>query len=247
MPDPGGRRVLVDGGVYTSTVSFWWDDVSSNQDQAPSPQSVSADVRYVWSSWSDGGGATHLVTANTALTLVATFLEEDAIRISTSPVGLAFIVDGTTYSSATTFWLAPGTYHTVAVSTLQSGTPGVRYRFTSWSDGGAASHVVAFAASTSIQANFSAEYYLDVVSSVSGASGSGWYAAGATATASVADETFAVAPRERLAFHGWSGDAAGDGLTSAPPVIGGPKTAIAVDGPQDYLGGSGTHGMPSRD
>src|SRR2546428_663239 len=245
MPDPAGLRVLVDGVVYTTAASFWWDDGSSHQVQAPSPQSVSADVRYVWSSWSDGGGGTPLLTPNPALTLVATFLEEDAMRISTSPVGLAFIVDGTTYSSATTFWLAPGTDHTIAVSTLQSGTPGVRYRFTSWSDGGAASHVVAFAASTSIQANFSAEYYLDVVSSVSGASGSGWYAAGATATASVADETFAVAPGGRLAFQGWSGDAAGGGLTSGPIVMDGPKTAGAEYGAQYALAGSSTHGIRS--
>src|SRR5437667_320506 len=229
----------------TAPASFWWDDGSSHQVQAPSPQNVSADVRYMWSSWSDGGGATHLVTANTALTLVATFVEEDAMRISTSPVGLAFMADGTTYSSATTFWLTPGSYHTVAVSTLQSGTPGVRYRFTSWSDGGAASHVVAFTASTSIEANFSAEYYLDVNSSVSGASGSGWYAAGATATASVADDTFAVAPGERLAFRGWSGDAAGDGLTSAPIVMDGPKTAIAMYGTQYYLEVSSAHGISS--
>ena len=245
MPDPAGLRVLVDGVVYTTPASFWWDDGSSHQVQAPSPQNVSADVRYMWSSWSDGGGATHLVTANTALTLVATFVEEDAMRISTSPVGLAFMADGTTYSSATTFWLTPGSYHTVAVSTLQSGTPGVRYRFTSWSDGGAASHVVAFTASTSIEANFSAEYYLAVNSSVSGASGSGWYAAGATATASVADETFAVAPGERLAFRGWSGDAAGDGLTSAPIVMDGPKTAIAMYGTQYYLEVSSAHGISS--
>src|SRR5207237_5742898 len=101
--------------------------------------------------WIDGSGSTPLVTPNSSLTLVATFVEEDAMRISTSPVGLAFMADGTTYSSATTFWLTPGSYHTVAVSTLQSGTPGVRYRFTSWSDGGAASHVVAFTASTSIE------------------------------------------------------------------------------------------------
>src|SRR5207249_2350634 len=112
-------------------------------------------------------------------------------------------------------------------------------------DGGAASHVVAFTASTSIEANFSAEYYLDVNSSVSGASGSGWYAAGATATASVADDTFAVAPGERLAFRGWSGDAAGDGLTSAPLVLDGTKTAIAMYGTQYYLEVSSAHGISS--
>src|SRR5213592_3018363 len=79
-PGPRRRRCLHNAGLVL--VGRW----VFSPGQAPSPQNVSADVRYMWSSWSDGGGATHLVTANTALTLVATFVEEVAMRISTSPV-----------------------------------------------------------------------------------------------------------------------------------------------------------------
>src|SRR5206468_1591107 len=133
-----------------------------------------------------------------------------------------------TYSSATTFWLTRGTYHTVAVSTLQSGTPGVRYRFTSWSDGGAASHVVAFTASTSIEANFSAEYYLAVNSSVSGASGSGWYDAGSPATAILSTTMESSGPGARFLFVGWSDDASGTAPTSNPIVMDAAKVATAI-------------------
>jgi uncharacterized repeat protein (TIGR02543 family) len=236
-PSGIGLVVLVDNQSYSAAASFWWDEHSTHWADAPSPQSISADVRYNWSSWNDGGDAAHQVTAAPGLTLKATFIEQDAMRISTSPDGLAFTLDGMSYSSATTFWLPPGSYHTVAVSTLQSGAPGVRYRFASWSDGGAASHIVILTPPMTLVATFSTEYNLTVTadSPVPGTSGSGWYAAGTTATASVAYSTWVTGVGQRLAFQGWGGSATGSGLTSDPILMNGPKTAVARYGTQYYL------------
>src|SRR5947208_2595382 len=43
-----GLIVLVDSMPYTATASFWWDDGSVHQVEAPTNQTVSTDVRYVW-------------------------------------------------------------------------------------------------------------------------------------------------------------------------------------------------------
>ncbi|TLZ67107.1 MAG: hypothetical protein E6K12_04785 [Methanobacteriota archaeon] len=240
-----GLSVLVDSVPYTATASFWWDDGSVHQVEAPTPQNLSTDVRYIWFSWSDGGSAAHSVSATAALVLTATFTEQEAMRVSTTPSGATFAVDGTSYSSATAFWFARDSYHTISVATQQSSTPGTRYQFQQWSDGGAAAHVVHFTAAVSFEATFSAEYYLNVTSPVSGAGGSGWYPAGATVNAAVSNQYFAQNPGERLAFQGWSGDATGASLTSDPILMDGPKTAIAQYGTQFYLDVSSAYGSVS--
>ncbi len=242
VPTGLGLSVLVDSVSYTAATSFWWDDGTVHQVEAPTNQTVSADVRYVWFSWSDGGSAVHSVTANAALVLTATFTEEQAMRVSTTPSGASFLVDDQTYSSATTFWFARDSYHIVSVVTPQSGIPGTRYQFQNWSDGGAATHVIHFTSAASLQATFSAEYYLTVTSPVAGAGGSGWYPAGATVSASVSNQYYAQGPGERLSFRGWSGDATGGKLTSDPILMDGPKTARAQYGTQFYLDVSSAYG-----
>src|SRR3989454_948505 len=242
---PVGLPVTVDGNTMPSPVQNTWLTGSTHSIGTTSPIPINATSRHIWTGWSDGGAISHVIVADVGQTITASFKKQYQSSVMPDPAGLRVLVDGVVYTTAASFWWDDGSSHQVQAPSPQSVSADVRYVWSSWSDGGAATHVVAFAASTSIQANFSAEYYLDVVSSVSGASGSGWYAAGATATASVADETFAVAPGERLAFQGWSGDAAGNGLTSAPIVMDGPKTAIVMYGTQYYLEVSSTHGIPS--
>src|SRR5213080_4532700 len=243
--DPAGLSVLVDGVSYTSPASFWWNDSSTHSLGAPSPQYATPDVRSVFSSWSDGGTQAHTVTATAPFSATATFVQEQGFRVSTAPANLSFKVDGTAYSAATTFWFTPGTYHIVSVETLQSGATGVRYRFASWSDGGAATHVVHFVSAMTIQATFAPEYYLTVTSSVPGASGSGWFAAGSTATASVVNAIYSTGPGHRSVFRGWAGYATGTGLTSNPILMDRPKEAVADYGTQFYLDVGSAYATPS--
>ncbi|HKW43646.1 MAG TPA: hypothetical protein VJP06_05600, partial [Thermoplasmata archaeon] len=233
--DPTGLSVLVDNVSYTSVATFWWNESSVHALEAPSPQYASPDVREVWASWSDGGARAHTVTANAPFSATASFFQEQGLFVSTSPVNLAFTMDGTTYTAATTFWFASGTYHIVSVQTTQSGSPGVRYQFSSWSDGGNATHVVLFTAATTLQASFAPEYYLTVTSPVPGATGSGWFAAGASTTATVSNAIYVIGVGQQLVFRGWRGDASGTGLTSNAIVMNGPKEAVADYGTQYYL------------
>jgi len=226
-PNPTGLSVLVDNATYSALASFWWNDGSVHWLEAPSPQNATPDVRSDWVSWSDGGARAHAVIANAPITATASFVEKRAMRVMTSPSGLTFTVDGISYSADTTFWYPAGSYHTVSVDTPQSGAPGVRYPFSAWSDGGAASHFVAFTDAMVLVASFTPEYLLTVDSPAPGTGGGGWYAAGTTVVATATYDTYSTGPGERLSLRGWMGDASGSGLGSNPIVMDRPKTAVA--------------------
>jgi len=242
-PDPDGLQILVDNITYTTAVEAWWDEGSTHWLEAPSPQFLSSDMRYVWVSWSDGGGRAHAFVAWSPLRATATFLQEQALRVSTSPANLTFTFDGVAYSTSQTFWTAPGSYHTVGVEGLQSGLPGVRYRFSRWSDGGAATHVIRFSGAMLLEALFTSEYYLTIESPVPGTVGEGWYPEGSWVAASVTYPVYATGAGERLAFRGWTGDASGAGWTSDPILMDGPKRAVADYGAQVYLDVSSAYGV----
>jgi hypothetical protein len=243
---PVGLKILVDGLVYTQVASFWWDDGSVHGIEAVSPQPVTNVSRYVWTSWSDGGNQSHSITVSAPLSLTATFSDEQAMRISTSPDGRTFTVDTVSYSAATTFWFAPNRTVVVSVPSPQT-APGTRYLFQKWSDGGTANHVVTFRAAMTLQATFSAEYYLNVTGPIEGATGSGWYPAGSTVVAEVQYAEYAVGAGERLVFARWGGDASGTRLISDPILIDGPKQVFAVYVTEYRLSVSSEYGEATGD
>ena len=109
------------------------------------------------------------------------------VTVGTSPAGLAFSVDGTSYPSAQKFTWTVGVEHTIATTSPQTPVAGTKETFASWSDGGALRHVVtATANTTSYTASFNTSYLLTTGVSPSGggtvtpAAGS-YYAAGTKA------------------------------------------------------------------
>lgn len=74
----------------------------------------------------------------------ATFLLTNLanVTVQTSPPGLAFTVDGTSYNSSQSFGFALNSSHTIAVPELQTGPGELQYGFSNWSDSGAASHAI---------------------------------------------------------------------------------------------------------
>src|SRR5262249_52827165 len=57
------------------------------------------------------------------------------VTVQTNPAGLSFIVDGTTYTAAQSFSWGPGSSHTIATTSPQSGGTGVQYVWSSWTGG----------------------------------------------------------------------------------------------------------------
>jgi hypothetical protein len=146
--------------------------------------------------------------------------------VQTNPAGLSFSVDGTSYSSAQTLSWQPGSSHTIATTSPQSGGTGTQYIWMNWSGGGAISHTVAPTANTTYTANFRTQYYLTMTHGTGGTVSpvSGWRNSGATVS-------ITARPANGYSFTNWTGS--GTGSYSGPNnpasiTMGGPITENAT-------------------
>ena len=148
------------------------------------------------------------------------------VTVQTNPVGRAFSVDGTTYSSTQTFTWVSSSSHSIATTSPQSGGTGVRYVWTRWSDNGAMSHTVAPTTNRTFTATFRKQFYLTMSHGTGGTvrPTSGWRKSGAAISIS-------AVPANGYSFTNWSGS--GTGSYSGPNnpasiTMGGPITEAAA-------------------
>jgi|GEM_PF-4128729 len=161
------------------------------------------------------------ITMNGPITETAAFTQNPVqITVQITLTGLSFTVDGTTYTAAQTFSWQPGSRHTIATTSPQSGGTGVRYVWTSWSDGGAISHIVAPTTNKTYTAKFTTQYYLTMSAGTGGTVSprSGWRNSGATISISATPSTGYV-------FSSWTGTGTGSFSGATNP------TSITMGGP----------------
>ena len=146
---------------------------------------------------------------NGPITETASFTPPLQVTVQATPAGRTFSVDGTNYSAAKTFNWTPGSSHTIATTTPQAGDPGVRYYFSSWSDGGAISHSVAPTQSTTYTVKFGTQYFLTMSAGTGGhvSPGSNWKTSGSSVSIS-------ATPSTGYSFSNWTGS--GTGSYSGP-------------------------------
>ena len=142
------------------------------------------------------------------------------VTVQPSPAGRSFTVDGTAYPTAQTFTWTPGSSHTIAASSPQSGGAGVQYVWNSWSDGGAVSHTITPTSNTTYTASFTTQYYLTTGAAAGGAAspGSGWTNSGASLSIS-------ATASNGYTFSGWMGGGSGSYSGNDNPA------AITMNGP----------------
>ena len=152
------------------------------------------------------------------------------VTVQTTPAGLEFTVDGTTYSSTQTFSWVPSSSHTIATTSPQNGGTGVRYAWTRWSDNGAISHTVAPTTNRTYTATFRTQYYLTMTHGTGGTvlPGSGWRNAGSTVSISATPTN-----NTQVSYHfeAWSGTGAGSYSGTNNPAsstMSGPITETAT-------------------
>src|SRR5438046_5856413 len=141
-------------------------------------------VSYIFSNRTGSGAGSYSgtnnpasITMNGPITENAAFTQNNVqVTVQTNPAGLGFSVDGTPYTSAQTFSWVPGESHTIATTSPQNGTTGVRYVWSSWTVGGAISHTVAPTSNTTYTAKFTTQYYLTMSHGAGGtvSPASGW-------------------------------------------------------------------------
>ena len=164
---------------------------------------------------------------HTTLTLPLTVqLPPTPITIQTNPPGLLASVDGNAAKTAPqTVSLSQGS-HTIAVASPQAGSAGTQYVFTSWSDGGGASHTITVGAvATTYTANFKLQNQLTTgVSPAGGGTATpvsgGFYDAGTAVAINAVANTGYV-------FSSWTSNVANPTGASTTVTMTGPQTVFA--------------------
>src|SRR5204863_3009536 len=111
------------------------------------------------SNWSGDctGTAPCVVTMSAPRNVTANFAPTGYPVNVTAPAGVSFTLNGVTYVTSASVWLAPGSY-TLSTTSPQSTGAGVQAAFVSWSDGGALSHQITVAAPVNISGTFKTQY-----------------------------------------------------------------------------------------
>jgi YVTN family beta-propeller protein len=156
------------------------------------------------------------------------------VTVATVPTGLALNVDGTVVTSPHTFDWLPGSQHVIAASQMQAGTPGTRYIFGSWSDGGAISHTITApqTGTATYTASFSTQHFVSMVAGSRGSAtpSSGWFNQGQQVTIQATVNSGAR-------FGGWRGGGPGSyaGLNNPATVtVNGPLVQVALFSPTPF-------------
>jgi hypothetical protein len=189
---------------------------------------------YSFAGWSGTGTGSYSgtnnpasITMNGPITENASFTQNNIqVTVQTNPSGLSFSVDGTPYTSTQTFSWVPGSSHTIATTSPQSGGTGVQYVWMNWSGGGAISHSVAPTANTTYTANFRTQYYLTMSHGTGGnvSPASGWRNSGTAVSIS-------AMPASGYHFSNWNGSGTGSFSGTNNPAsitMGGPITETAT-------------------
>lgn len=167
------------------------------------------------------------------------------ITVNTGPTGLTFTADSVEYSGPTTFTWNEGSSHSLCVDSTQGEEDGMRFRFSSWSDGGNRCHdYVVPGQAEEIIVHFTKQYCLEIAENPEDAGDviptppGDWYDEGSMTVV----EAY---PTELYTFLHWSGDLTGsenpDSLLmngpksitahfgNFPPFVDAPDTSFAED------------------
>ncbi len=150
-----------------------------------------------------------------------------SITFETSPAGLAYSVDGTSYTSTRTFALVTGSQHSISANSPQT-SGGTQNTFSSWSDGDAQSHTITVTATATYTANFNTAFLLTtaVTPATAGTVNPGpgsYYSAG-----SVVDLT--ATANSGYAFSSWTGNVANAATASTTVTMNAPESVTASFG-----------------
>ncbi|MDI6804153.1 MAG: FlgD immunoglobulin-like domain containing protein, partial [Bacteroidota bacterium] len=172
---------------------------------------------YVFTGWSGAITSTNnplAIIVDGSKLLTANFVEAVQVTVTTTPVGRRIIVDDSTYISPKILNWIRGSSHTITAISPQSDTVGIEYIWTSWSDTGTISHVVAPNTDTTFRAFFSTRYFLTMEASTGGTviPSNNWHTKGDTVTiVGFADSTYI--------FSSWVGSGSGSYSGNSNPAI----------------------------
>ncbi len=125
--DPAGRGFRIDGSAtYTTAQTRSWQPGDAHTLSVDSPQPISTGVQYVWNTWNDGGGQSHVITVpDTNVVYSAGFQLQYFLTTAAGTGGTV---------SPASAWKDSG-----AVVQLNA-TPNTGFHFVDWKGGGTGSY-----------------------------------------------------------------------------------------------------------
>jgi hypothetical protein len=222
-PTPTGSVVL-SSGSYTSTATTLVSGSAMITVPAGSLATSTDTLMATYTPDSSSSSTYNSATGASSVTVTAAAANVQ-VTVGTSPAGLAFTVDGTSYTSAQSLSWIVGSSHTLATTSPQTNS-GTQNTFASWSDGGAISHsVTASSTVTSYTATFTTSYQLTTAASpsadgsVTPTSGT-YYAAGAVVN-------LAATPNSGYTFTSWTGSVTSASSASTTITMSAPESVTA--------------------
>jgi Divergent InlB B-repeat domain len=208
------------GNGGTVTPVSGWKNAASSVALTAKPTSNTL-VSYNFTGWTGTGTGSFTGTTNPVAIVMGGPISETAsfvqnpvnVTVQTNLAGLSFSVDGTPYPTPQTFSWQPGSSHTIATASPQSGATGVRYVWSNWSDKGTISHSVAPTQNTTYTAAFTTQYFLTMSAGTGGtvSLASGWKANGSTVK-------ITATPATGYSFTDWTGTGTGSFSGTTNPV-----------------------------
>jgi len=177
--------------------------------------SATTNPGYTFTNWSVTSGAATFGNANAASTTVTLSSGPATVQanfnvgvtVATSPGGLSFTIDSTSYPSGTTVFVTPGVVHQLGLPTPQSGGAGTQYVFTQWSSGATTNPIsILVSLPTSYTADFTTQYQLTTAVTPAG-DGTVTTPASGTFLNSGAAVSLSAAANTGYTFHSWSATA----------------------------------------
>jgi len=220
-PTPTGAVTLTSGS-YTSAAATLSSGTATINIPAGSLATGTDTLSVSYTPDSASSSTYNSATGSNTVTVTAAAVQ---VTVGTSPIGLSFSVDGTSYTSTQTLTWTVGASHIIATTSPQTAS-GTQNTFASWSDSGAISHsVTATTGTTSYTAAFTTSYQLTTAASpaadgtVTPASGS-YYASG-----TVVDLT--ATANTGFAFVNWTGSVASASSASTTITMTAPEIVTA--------------------
>ncbi|QQG49361.1 MAG: hypothetical protein HY247_03365 [archaeon] len=174
---------------------------------------TSGATRYVFSSWSGASTSSSpstTVLVDSAKSASASFTTQFKVMLRQSGSAEQPVVDysaGSPSSGQTpiSFWADQGSTLTFAFPLTVQGTTGVRYALTSTDR----SSGLSVTSATNVSASYRTQYYLNVTTSFSEASGGGWFDSGSSSTFGTAATIEYPSSGTRHLLEGWEGSGTG--------------------------------------
>ena len=221
-PPADGTVTPASGGYYASGATI--------------PVTATANSGFQFSNWTSTGGtfdsntsaSTNFHMPAAPATVTGNFATSPVqITVTTSPAHLLVSVDGGAATAAPLVesWV-PGSSHTIATTSPQSGGTGVQYAFSSWSDSGAISHSITVPSSAATYtASFATQYQLTTAANpsnggtVSPTSGN-FYNSGTVVP-------LTATPNAGFTFSNWTGSVANSTSASTTITMTAPQSVTA--------------------